>query len=129
MNKVIRKNNKLLLQDLSARLPYGVVVKIDYGDIHYGLVVLKRLDVEKKIAIFNFDVPIEYCKPYLRPMSSMTEEEREEYHKLCDKYYDIYFDSVESIDWLNANHFDFRNLIGHGLAIDCTGLHIYNFDC
>ena len=129
MNKVIRKNKKLLLQDLSARLPYGVVVKIDYGDIHYGLVVLKRLDAEKKIAIFNFDVPIEYCKPYLRPMSSMTEEEREEYHKLCDKYYDIYFDSVESIDWLNAHHFDFRNLIGHGLAIDCTGLHIYNFDC
>lgn len=120
MNKVIRKNKKLLLQDLSARLPYGVVVKIDYGDIHYGLVVLNRLDVEKKIAIFNFDVPIEYCKPYLRPMSSMTEEEREEYHKLCDKYYDIYFDSVESIDWLNAHHFDYRGLIERGLAIQVT---------
>lgn len=120
MNKVIRKNNKLLLQDLSARLPYGVVVKIDYGDIHYGLVVLNRLDAEKKIAIFNFDVPIEYCKPYLRPMSSMTEEEREEYHKLCDKYYDIYFDSVESIDWLNAHHFDYRGLIENGLALEAS---------
>ena len=50
----------------------------------------------------------------------MTEEEKEEYHKLSDSYYGIYFDSINSIDWLNAHHFDYRRLIPKGLAIEVT---------
>jgi hypothetical protein len=65
-------------------------------------------------------------KPYLRPMSSMTKEEKEEYHKLCDNYYGIYFNSVESIDWLNKKMFDYRKddedegktMIEKGLALE-----------
>ena len=62
--------------------------------------------------------PITDIQPYLRPMSSMTEEEREEYHKLCDSYYGIYFNSIDSIDWLNAHHFDYRDLIPKCLALE-----------
>jgi hypothetical protein len=110
-------------------LPYGVKVCIklpnhqekifeeQIGDLEeltiYGgyLVNLKGIDYRS----FNLDI-----KPYLRPMSSMTEEEKEEYHKLCDSYYGIYFDSIDSIDWLNKHHFDYRGLIPKNLAIEVT---------
>ena len=109
---------QLLLKDLCARLPYGVIVQVkDWA----------TLDTELRTGHIQLlqDNEIE-LKPYLRPMSSMTEEEKEEYHKLSDSYYDIYFDSINSIDWLNAHHFDYRGLIEKNLALDCTGLYIYD---
>ena len=74
---------------------------------------------------------IEDVKLYLRPMSSMTEDEKEEYEKLCIliptqfdsdlQKYDYYTtDSMESFDWLLKNHFDVRDLIEKGLAIAVT---------
>ena len=53
-------------------------------------------------------------KPYLRPMSSMTEEERNEQYKYSA------FNNIEYFDWLNAHHFDYRGLIEKGLAIAVT---------
>ena len=53
-------------------------------------------------------------------MSSMTEEEKVKYHSYCDNYYDIYFDTIESIDYLNTIHVDYRGLIPKGLAIAVT---------
>jgi hypothetical protein len=53
-------------------------------------------------------------------MSSITEEEMAKYHSYCDSYYDIYFDTVASIDWLNKHHFDYRDLIEKGLAIEAS---------
>lgn len=50
----------------------------------------------------------------------MTEEEKEEYHKLSDSYYGNYFDSINSIDWLNKHHFDYRGLVPKNLAIEIT---------
>jgi hypothetical protein len=106
------EDKSLLLKDLSTRLPHRTMIQVSDWTL---------LDTELKpghiARLMNEDLKL---KPYLRPMSSMTEEEREEYHKLCDKYYDIYFDSVKSIDWLNAHHFDFRGLIPKGLAIRVT---------
>ena len=88
--------------------------------------------------------PIEDVRPYLRTMQSMTEEEKEEYRSLCKKvskrqflatgrtawthemnyrYVETsyeYYDTYESIDWLNAHHFDYRSLIKKGLAIKVT---------
>lgn len=67
----------------------------------------------------NFDA----VKPYLRPMDSMTKEEIEDYHNLCTKQWNVhiddywYYDTVESIDWLNSNHFDHRGLIPKGLVL------------
>ena len=54
------------------------------------------------------------CKPYLRPMSSMTEEEEKEYHDARSDYYD----DLGTYDWLNAHHFDYRGLIEKGLALE-----------
>ena len=75
-------------------------------------------------------IEIEYIKPYLRPMESMTEKERGEYNLFIFDYeYDDYWkpgeykDAVEVevmselIDWLNAHYFDSNNLIGRGLAL------------
>lgn len=63
-------------------------------------------------------------------MSSMTDEQRCEYHNHCDVGLtewgnELYYDCAESFDWLNAHHFDYRGLIPAGAAIDATGLNIY----
>ncbi|MBQ7662470.1 MAG: hypothetical protein IJS48_03765 [Prevotella sp.] len=82
----------------------------------------------------------EKVKPYLRPMSSMTEEEEKEYRKTMDKYtHKLYPDSAdfsehteyswttETFDFLNAHHFDYRGLIPKGLAIEAPE-DMYNFN-
>ena len=73
---------------------------------------------------------IEEVKPYLFPFSSMTDEQKKEYNSLCETILDDFgypasFDTVDSIDWLNTNHFDYRGLIPMGLALDATGKNIY----
>ena len=131
----------LLIKDLCARLPYGVHVQDTRcgvsGKLHDMLVfpLYKGNNVYDYIATTNFYTDcyyddIEYFKPYLFPLSSMTEEQKKEYHNNCNVGLnrcgnEIYFDSIESIDWLNKNHFDYRNLIEKGLAIDATNLNIY----
>lgn len=112
MKELQHKDKELLLKDLCARLPYEV--KIELMPITKGKCTTLTPIILRDYYISD---DVNYL-PYLRPMSSMTEEEKEEYHKLCDKYYDIYFNSVESIDWLNAHHFDYRGLIGKSLAIE-----------
>ncbi len=118
-----QEEKDLLLKDLYARLSYGVhccvlnlnkTIKED-NDIIYGIVGdnIVTLKSDKNECYMYYQI-----KPYLRPMSSMTEEERAEYHSYCDNYYDIYFDTIASIDWLNAHHFDYRGLIDKGLAIE-----------
>ena len=108
-----QEEKDLLLKDLTARLPYGV--KCSYP---YGVGTLQSIDLEDMS--FTFDCPsddnyyeIDGIRPYLRPMSSMTEEERQEYGLvLCDEL------SINQFDWLNAHHFDYRDLIGKGLALE-----------
>ena len=109
-----QENKGLSLIDLCARLPYGVIVIVNGNNERVDEINPFEGIITCGFQSFN----VEECKPYLRPMSSMTEEEKEEYHKLCDNYYGIYFDSVESIDWLNKNMFDYRGLIEKGLAIE-----------
>ena len=68
-------------------------------------------------------------------MSSMTDEQKEEYRKACELDTEILFKApfdgtpfpamYNSQDWLDANHFDYRGLIPKGLAKDATNLHIY----
>lgn len=122
-----QENENLLFKDLCARLPYHVRLKVWLKDktTEEGVLDLEHNygDVLRDAFYYSKIIDI---KPYLRSMSSMTEEEKEEYHKLCDSYYGIYFDSIDSIDWLNKHHFDYRGLIKKNLALDCTGLHIYD---
>lgn len=111
-----QEDKQLLLKDLSARLPYGV-------KILQGGVVIETLQSICKVGDNDYTVNpitndmyngfhIEQVKPYLRPMSSMTEEERKEfdYNVPCDFYSDI--------DWLLEHHFDYRELIEKGLALE-----------
>lgn len=119
-----QEDKQLLLKDLCARLPYGVkFLRESWNyELDQELSVIEILeDIDKDGYINNTKVyTVEDIKPYLRPKSSMTEEEKEEYFKLGDIYYGIYFDSINSIDWLNAHHFDYRRLIPKGLAIEVT---------
>ena len=109
-----QKDKELLLKDLSARLLYGVKFNYcGYDGCDY------KVEIITSTFINNF--PIEDCKPYLRPMSSMTEEERKIYAKLL--FADlggVYEDYYKALDYLNANHFDYRGLIEKGLAIAVT---------
>ena len=63
---------------------------------------------------------VDEVKPYLRPMSSMTEEEKEEYKKLQHCLNDTMLTISLLNNWLNEHHFDYRGLIKKGLAIEVT---------
>ena len=126
----------LLLRDLCARLPYGVKVQyLTEGDKTYicnvDQVSIKSQCVgiaETGHTVFTWRT-IDRIKPYLRPLSSMTEEEYNEINFKLDCEYITYTDgykysvkfhtySLESIEWLNAHHFDYRGLIEKGLALE-----------
>ena len=70
----------------------------------------------------EYGVPIEAIKPYLRPMSSMTEEEEKEY-----LLFSFSRTNTECLDWLNAHHFDYRGLIEKGLALEAP-IGMYNIE-
>ena len=136
-----QEDKELLLKDLCARLPYGVFCNIG---LDYPL-SLQRLSVDKLDGILldfyedgkDYQVYLSEVKPYLFPLSNMTEEQKKEYNTLLTdvptyqyEYGDLVtviesYDNWRSIDYLNANHFDYRGLIEDGLAIDATGLNIY----
>lgn len=119
---------ELLIKDLSSRLPYDVkvlydnkVFSIDYVSSIYEEIKLDTCD--------NYTLDVSDVKPYLFPLSSMTEEQKM-FLKQQDWCIAISTSgtvetTVEGIDWLNKNHFDYRNLINKNIAIDATGLNIY----
>ena len=108
-----QEEKQLLLIDLSARLSYGVKINVPH---HYededGIITLD--------AFWLHDIQNgrKEIKPYLRPMSSMTEEERKYYNQLSLLVADGESDAYEETDWLNAHHFDYRGLIEKGLALE-----------
>ena len=118
----------LLLRDLSARLQYGVKCKLIYSNKSIKDEDATLFAVDKfghfLFAEFGEDTREFVCKPYLRPMSSMTEEEKSQYSFFLTRIVFAY-DASKLIDWLNAHHFDYRGLIPLGLANDATGLNIY----
>jgi hypothetical protein len=129
-----QEEKELLIRDLSARIPYkvkasyyGTDEEMECTDIVEGIIIENN---DAEIIIGQYGLSIEKVKPYLFPLSSMTEEQEAEYNSLCevctnDWGNDMYFDTIDSVDWLNKNHFDYRGLISMGLAIDATGLNIY----
>ena len=144
---ITEEERKLLLKDLSARLPYGVQCSCTWShEVPNGTTgcvqELSTFLIDEIEIMDNPEYDCQICdvKPYLRPMSSMTEEELKE---LNDKYGDIaYFfiqdppyyhglqaqhsdigsieisEFSEIYDWLNAHHFDYRGLIERGLALE-----------
>ena len=119
-----QENKELLLKDLSARLPYGVIIHLvepNKDEELYCLNIPQEGLYTRSLEHHNVTTlaPIEDIKPYLRPMSSMTEEEKNE-HFGRTMTIDIVQTSKEVIDWLNAHHFDYRGLIDKGLALEVS---------
>ena len=119
-----QKDRDLLLKDLCARLPYGVKCYIEFDD---GKIFKER--TLTPIMIQDFKRTSTSFIPYLRPMSSMIEEEKEEIKPLFSKFTDEFGKRVLVVrqnkmalyqDWLNRNHFYYRGLIPMGLAIEVT---------
>lgn len=119
-----QEDKQLLLVDLCARLPYGVKCKHKFSDYKE---ILDGIKYENAFCYFINCEPclIEDIKPYLLPLSSMTEEQEEEYNNLNCYELGCFPHTEEALDYLIENHFDYRYLIDKGLAIDATGLNIY----
>lgn len=150
-----KEERDLLVKDLCARLPYGV--KVAYlGDSDHTWYNLESIDItDDEVYISTLDpyytnkyVSIESIKPYLFPVSSMTEEQMKELVEMCDMYspaddydpiiyrgisilykhvnggkYKVDF-NIDTINWFLKNHFD-CGLLEKDMAIDCTNLNIY----
>lgn len=118
-----QEEKQLLLKDLCARLPYEVFVEYDYGD---GVKRATKFHGNYHYLMMLGKLQWKDFKPYLRPMSSMTEDERKEYNDIvkntidfydCPKSEDVCLFTIP-IDWLNKKNFDYRGLIPMGLALE-----------
>ena len=130
-----REDKELLIKDLCPRLPYGVYVEHINTGMRGHLHDLKVYPLYDKTDDHIYDYicstdflgdgdyfDIEAFKPYLFPLSSMTEEQRDIFDSIVSSSNTVLSDVV---DFYNKNHFDYRGLIPKGLAIDATGLNIY----
>ena len=139
-----QEEKELLIKDLCERLPYGVkccdFCYNDEGDIVNTIETLECIYpsiMEYKYKDVDAKHDIERIKPYLRPMSSMTEEEKKELKEATCPGGTGYFDEQylicpmshfserigynfmsDILDWLNKYHFDYRGLIPMGLALE-----------
>ena len=147
-----QEHKELLLKDLCARLPYGVKFMCNkniYTTKGLDLIVTDEGDWEYAVtAKDTAPIEIDFIKPYLFPLSSMTEEQEKEIQEITgnpdyacitiktdglelwlnfiDTDPTIWLDAIFEVqDYLNKNHFDYRGLIEKGLAIDATNLNIY----
>ena len=139
-----QEEKDLLLKDLSGRLPYGVkCYKITFKpELAEEVICMLRNGSHNCVQLGTFLYRLEHIKPYLFPLSSLTEEQREEFLNIQTEERQILLNALieyksgkydkipiiapyKQIEWLNKNHFDYRGLIERGLAIDCTNLNIY----
>ena len=132
------EEKQLLIKDLCARLPYVTFVYVDWHkteelEICEGCEDKEESNIHTLISCDyygecnlddNLYKTIYDIKPYLRPMSSMSEDENIEYNEIClfngasIALMSNVISSYETVDWLNAHHFDYRGLIEKGLALE-----------
>jgi hypothetical protein len=139
-----QEDKELLIKDLCARLPYGVKMNHIADDEHSPKTLIGvAKDMITLEGLGGYEcVDVEDYKPYLFPLSSMSEEQKKELKDIIDqivtllttrirnKDYGIdqgkhHFDHTLELDWINKNHFDYRGLIEKGLALDATDKNIY----
>ena len=137
-----QEEKQLLIKDLCARLPYGVNILADIDKTFDGgcIGIINKIEPyvgdkfpELKGQYLLYEkgcltpLVVDEVRPYLRPLSSMTEIEKEEY----DKFFTAITakeanfgkwispaDDVALVDWYNEHHFDYRGLIPMGLALE-----------
>ena len=133
---MIQEEKQILLTDLCARVPYGVKIHVTYTNNEYDEAIYGIVKNEYDIPIVNpcendidKGLKLEQVKPYLRPMSSMTKNERleisdftsfiyKDYHQE-ETYSVVYQHMIDKyIDYLNSHFFDWRGLIPMGLALE-----------
>ena len=133
-----KEDRERLLKDLGGRLPYGVKILDIPANVVGKLFLISTTDTVQYETADDTGIQTLYnIKPYLLPLSSMTEEQKREYNMLLTDVptyeyeggdivtvIDTY-DNWMSIDYLIAHHYDYRYLIGDGLSIDATGLNSY----
>ena len=114
-----QEQKQLLIKDLCSRLPYETWVKYEgkewlvtgYG---HGRVSL----LPSVFSSIGGPCPlVEEVRPYLRSMSSMTEEEENEYRAI-NCYEGLFPSNEEALDYVLEHHFDFRGLIEKGLVLE-----------
>lgn len=130
----------MIVKDLCGRLPYNVKVHAKYTDLGETIEldgIVKMVDTDGFVGIeVMYDTSLSYIcvdidnvKPYLFPLSSMTEEQDKEYALLqtsAGKEGFLYaWNCATMMQWLIENHFDYNGLIPKGLAKDATNLNIY----
>lgn len=143
-----KEEKELLIKFLCEMLPYGVNVKVETTDGNGKEIkddgVLNSVFIDEYgkayVCIDGCEYELEDFKPYLRPMSTMSSKERRELRQwgsLCMTEKDVVEDvgiygaihSIPAIDWLNKHHFDYRGLIGKGLAIEAPeGMYKIKFE-
>ena len=145
-NIITQIDKELLYMDLCARLPYGVMVREDtviydeYNTTSFRLKKLNYVLIGKGFSVIKgFMHDYEYIyRPYLFPMSSMTEEQKQEYSYIVNylspddtgnwqegEFVYVGGQMTQLLHFFHKNHLDYRGLIPMGLAIDATGLKIY----
>ena len=127
-----QEEKDLVLKDIGARLYYGVKISVPVVEKNMIFTVIGiseswLLVKNDRGSIFNVNISLEF-KPYYRPMSSMTEDELQRYHELCDVDEGVgvgssieiiaVHNTSESLDYLNSIHVDYRGLIPKGLALE-----------
>ena len=129
------EDKQLLLKDLCARAFYGVQAHYVGGSERYtyeadGVVLSVDIYLRNPVYVNFINTEVELVKPYLRPMSSMTEEEKKmvcSMNGLSDtelndriEYPNMYVQNytIETFDLFNAHHLDYRGLIEKGLALE-----------
>lgn len=125
---MIKADKDLLLKDLCSRLPYEVQMNhIADNDISPVTLIGIAKNMITLQGTGGYEcVDVEHYKPYLFPMLNKTEEQNKKWRSLMNRdVYGILYPTIESYDYLNKHHFDYRGLIEKGLAIDATGLNIY----
>jgi hypothetical protein len=122
-----QENKDLLFKDICARLPYKLVCEVKYKEegkykksnmVLSGVFTDEAYFTSSKGSIYSNDY-----KPYLFPLSSMTEEHQKEEYNICAGYIIGYESNL--IDFYNKYHYDYRGLIPMGLAEDATDKNIY----
>ena len=122
-----REEKYLVIDDISGRIPHGVVFKTDWGNKTLKGIQYDNVNTLLYFGMCNFtnkviETYVSEVKPYLFPISSMTTEQKNAIDLIASSSGAVLSDVI---DFYNKNHIDYRGLISKGLALDATGLNIY----